>query len=91
MRLPSPISKHLILPPSVARNRDQGRKVLCCTVPGCRAAFGLDQEEKFTRHVRQCSEENSGRIEEIIAKHRETVFARPADKEMYDWYREGKS
>lgn len=83
------LTDFLHLPPSVSRNREQGRKVLCCMVPGCGAAFGLDQRDAFARHARHCSDDNADRIDEIIAKHRETVFARPADQEMYEHFRKG--
>jgi hypothetical protein len=83
------LADFLHLPNSVSRNREHGNKVLVCQVPGCGSAFAIDNYGKFERHVAECSSKNSDRIDEIIAKHRETVFTRPADKEAYDHFRQG--
>jgi hypothetical protein len=79
----------LILPPSVARVRDEARgKVLQCTT--CEdGVFGIDQFEKFARHVRQCSERHDDEIQAALAKRQKTYFNQPADVERYGHFRRG--
>jgi hypothetical protein len=79
----------LILPPSVARNREQGVAVNKCL--SCGAEFALDQPEKFGRHVRHCSEVHAPEQEAVVARHQANELANPSDPELYQWIREGKS
>jgi hypothetical protein len=77
----------LILPPSVSRNREGGRKVLRCEC--CRGEFPLDKPEAFTNHVRKCSDRNADKIDEVIARSRATAFTKTMDEELFRHVRRG--
>lgn len=77
----------LLVPPSVARSREAGKKVLRCVF--CRADFPLDQEERFGRHVRRCSEAHEGEMQAVIARREETYFTKPIDPEFAAHVRKG--
>jgi hypothetical protein len=77
----------LILPPSVARNREHGSKVLKCLC--CGAEWPLDHPEKFGRHVRQCSEAHADEMEAEVAERESNYYQSVADKELYAHLRKG--
>ena len=77
----------LILPPSVARSRESGSKVLQCTL--CEGVFPLDQQEKFGRHVRNCADAHDDQIQAEAERRRTNPLTAIADPELFDHMRRG--
>jgi hypothetical protein len=77
-----------LIVPTSAEVHGRGRVFKCLT---CGREYSQDHQERWARHVRQCSERHQPEMEAVIAEHKANPLANPSDPERFQAAKEGRT